>query len=94
MPFPFSSSWPSLGVDWHCSRAKQLRHRANVENGRERARALHWTCAHLGRRDRGSEGFVGRSGGKIIFAIGLFCSVEHGIDERVIAESTVASQSQ
>jgi hypothetical protein len=30
-------------------------------------------------------------GVKRIFAIDLLCSVEHGIDERVIAESTVAS---
>jgi hypothetical protein len=33
-------------------------------------------------------------GEKKIFAIGLLCSVEHGIDERVIADSIVASQSQ
>jgi hypothetical protein len=33
-------------------------------------------------------------GDKTIFGIGLLFSVENGFDERVIADSTVASQSQ
>jgi hypothetical protein len=32
-------------------------------------------------------------GKKIIFAICLVCSVEHGIDERTMADGTVASHS-